>query len=50
MVDFKKLLNKPPMTDDEREQLWKDWYNNLPESEKKKLKRLDKRFGDNNDQ
>lgn len=35
MVDFKALLEKPPMTDEEHDQLWKDWYDGLPASEKK---------------
>lgn len=29
MVDFKKLAEKPPMTEAEREQLWQYWYNGL---------------------
>ena len=40
MVDFKALMNKPPMTDAEHDQLWKDWYNGLPESEKKVVDKL----------
>jgi hypothetical protein len=35
MVDFKKLMKKPPMTEEERRKFWQDWYDNLPESEKK---------------
>ncbi len=35
MVDFKKLMDKPPMTEEERERIWKDWYDALPEYEKK---------------
>jgi hypothetical protein len=35
MVDYKALLKKPPMTEEERQKLWDDWYNALPESEKK---------------
>jgi len=37
MVNFKELMNKPPMTDKERDQLYQDWYDNLSESEKKIL-------------
>ena len=35
MVDFKKLMEQPPMTEEERDKLWQDWYDGLPESEKK---------------
>ena len=35
MVDYKKLMEQPPMTEEERDKLWKDWYDGLPESEKK---------------
>jgi hypothetical protein len=39
MVDFKKLLEKPLMTEEEydrlHDKLWKDWYDGLSESDKK---------------
>jgi hypothetical protein len=35
MVDFKKLMNQPLMTEEERQQLWDEWYKGLPESERK---------------
>jgi hypothetical protein len=35
MIDYKELMNKLPMTEEERDKLWKDWYDGLPESEKK---------------
>jgi len=35
MVDFKKLMEQPPMTEEERDKLWQDWYDGLLESEKK---------------
>jgi hypothetical protein len=47
MVDFKKLINKPPMTEEERQKLWDDWYNGLPESEKRIVDRERKRRDNN---
>jgi len=40
MVDFEALLNKPHMTEEERQKLWDDWYNGLPESEKRIVDRV----------
>ena len=45
MVDFEKLMHKPPMTEDERKKLWDDWYAGLPESERKIVDRERKRLG-----
>lgn len=44
MVDFKALMNKPPMTEKEHERLWKDWYDALPDSEKKIVDKQRKRL------
>jgi hypothetical protein len=43
MVDFKELMKRPPMTEEEHDQLWKDWYDGLPESEKRVVDRQRKR-------
>jgi len=43
MVDFAALLKKPPMTEEERQKLWDDWYARLPEAEKKKLDKMRER-------
>jgi hypothetical protein len=40
MVDFKKLMEQPPMTEEERQKLWDDWYNELPEIERRKVNRI----------
>jgi len=29
MVDFEELLKKPPMSEEDRQKLWDDWYNGL---------------------
>lgn len=44
MVDFKALMEKPPMTEEERQKLWDDWYNGLPEEERKKVDALRARW------
>jgi len=44
MVDFKKLMDKPPMTEDERQRLWDDWYNSLPPSEKDEVDKQRRRL------
>jgi len=46
MVDFEALLKKPPMTEEDRQKLWDDWYNGLPESERKIVDRELKRIGE----
>jgi len=35
MVDFKELMNKPPMTEEEHKKLWDDWYDGLSPEDKK---------------
>lgn len=40
VVDFKALMEKPPMTEEEHQKLWDDWYNGLPESERKKVDKM----------
>ena len=35
MVDFEALMKKPPMTEEERQKLWSDWYAGLSESDRK---------------
>lgn len=42
MVDFKKLMEKPEMTDAEREELWKPWK----EAHAEDIKKLNKRMGE----
>jgi hypothetical protein len=42
MVDFEKLINQSPMTEEQRQKLWDDWYNGLPESEKRKVDKIRK--------
>jgi hypothetical protein len=46
MVDFKKLMNQPPMTEKERQQLWDDWYKGLPESERKVVDKARQQAGE----
>jgi hypothetical protein len=43
MVDFKKLMEKPPMTEEERRKLWDDWYDGLSPAEKRIVDRERKR-------
>lgn len=46
MVDFKALLKKPPMSEEDRQKLWDDWYNGLSESERKTVDKERRRIGD----
>lgn len=46
MVDFKALLKKPPMSEEDRQKLWDDWYNGLSESERKTVDKEMRRIGE----
>ena len=46
MVDFEALLKKPPMSEEDRQKLWDDWYNGLSESERKIIDKEMKRIGE----
>jgi hypothetical protein len=46
MVDFEELLKKPPMSEEDRQKLWDDWYNGLSEAERKTIDKEMKRIGE----